>query len=275
MALFSLRSLLGLALSVGLVACGSSSSSDSSASPGAEKFANELAGIVCAADAKCCTAQGDTQDPATCRQLLAKVELQRGELFDPDVADQCLKALDGYTCDGDYPTACLQVFYGKTPVGQPCKFGTDCARPDGAMTNCVMDDLDHWTCKLIETAAAGDPCGVSSVTPTDMHLCADGLSCSGTCQAELPVGSDCQGAVCQDGSSCEWDASASANRCTAYQAVGEDCSSRACVDSAYCGTDKLCHAKKNVGEACAADQECLDICHPTTHLCAANDFYCW
>jgi hypothetical protein len=266
--------LASLAASVALVACGSSTTEDPADSP-AQRFANELASITCAAASKCCGAQGETQDEAKCRTLTAKVELSRGERFDAAIAAKCLSELDGYTCDGDYPADCLQVFYGTTPVGQPCKYQSDCARPDGAMTECVMDaDIDHWSCKLVVTSQVGEACGMPSVTPTEIRFCADDLSCGSTCEARIPVGGDCKGALCAHGASCEWDSTASANLCTAYRAVGEDCSDRACVESAWCGADKLCHPKKAAGDACESDAECLEICHPTSHRCTAQDFYC-
>lgn len=230
-----------------LPACGSSSDSDAGTDSPARAFASELARVTCAAEAACCSAQGDTQDEGSCRRITEKVELGRGELFDAAKAEQCLSALASYTCDGDYPSVCMQVFYGKVPLGEPCEFGTDCARPGGALTDCVMDgDFDHWSCKLVVTSGPGEPCGMATVTQTELRVCAEGLSCGDTCQPKAPVG----------------------------VALGADCSAEACVESAWCGPEGTCQAKKKAGDACQSDAECLEICHPAKKRCAGADFYC-
>ena len=205
-----------LVLWAAMPACSSSSSEEGAGSP-AEQFADELARLTCAAEALCCTAQGETQDEGNCRRLTAKVELMRGELFDAAVAEQCLSALATYTCDGVYPSVCLEVFYGKVPVGDPCEFGTDCARPGGAKTGCVMDgDIDHWSCKLLVTAGSGEPCGMATVTQTEMRACAEGLECSGTCEAKEPVAAKKKaGETCVNEEECAEICHPETHRCTA------------------------------------------------------------
>lgn len=261
-----------LLVSTALAAC-SSDPADDDLTP--QSFAQQVARIKCAANAACCSAEMQTPHTDQCVNVVEKFELGRGEVFDAVAARRCLDELGAYTCDGEYPDVCFDVLTGTIPVGDKCDVSGDCARAGGSDAVCLQEwGADYGTCRRVVRSKEGGPC--ESSTATEMFECEEGQTCiNQTCAPRLPAGAECFGFGCEEGSDCKYDGAAQTFLCVPYARAGEGCAERECLESAWCGPDQVCHAKLGAGDACQSDEECLDVCHPTTKRCTDGNFYCW
>jgi hypothetical protein len=193
--------------------------------PTADSIGQQLGDAFCGAMSRCCQAQGAPLSEAfvsACKTESAISVLDANVfmpdlVFNPDIAQQCLKAAANADCQNtnQVGTACRLVFSGHAVIGSACSVDRDCAQAPDAHALC-----ESGTCvaaKLFQPAGATCP-----------H--ADRLEC--------------------DVANWDW---CNAGVCARPVAAGGACGSYGvCAQSSYCSSipPEMCMPRKSVGAAC-------------------------
>lgn len=233
--------LLGL---VAFAACGGSSEDDggTSAPPvPKEELAESSGEALCTDLGACCSAAGHAYDVAACKQTMRDVvegfligpAESEGAEYDAQAAGDCLAWMQSSakSCSfGDAPEACDRIYVGVKQPGIACESDIGCAPVAGADVQCEGE------CIATPRGKAGDAC---SGTCTDHG---DGESCSGS-------SGQTGDARCwtNDGVFCDQDGT-----CQALLPLGSECDFEGCVDTAYCSNGS-CIPRLGAGEVCAGD----------------------
>ncbi len=244
----------------------------------AEVFIGQLkTGDRCTLDAECgggqCLVDGSC--PGTCGPLFKENEACSGSnrceagltcMLGSDQLGVCTKqAAAGASCSSSIPCTSFYV----------CS-GLDSADPQ-ATGSCEPREM-------IYSGALHDACSLG----TDA-LCDVGLSCVlaeqgreivGSCEEQVAAGAACQYAIpdqCPQGQYCriaDTEAMPLVGTCTSSPKLGEECAyarllTAPCAPEQHCSaTTKKCEPSYYLGEACAADEDCLSY-HCVEQKCVA------
>lgn len=259
-----------LGMSLVVLACGSTSSSDAGSASG-------FVSSYCQAFTPCCQKAGKPTDGASCRAFIGA--FTASETYDPVAGQQCLDAVHAASSQPDFCTnssssldssACANVFKstsgGTKAPGDTCSQDSECAPSTEGKVTCAT----HFEtgggqtrkCQLSIVGKEGDaPCiGTKNGNVT---------SYSSSSNATPPD----RGYVCDvaNGIACD----STTNECTHIGAVGEDCSTNAlygCVATAYCDSaSKKCVARLPEGADCSSFLPCTTdtYCDSTSKTCTA------
>jgi hypothetical protein len=189
--------------------------------------------------------------------------------FDGKLAQECIDALDGSSCDPStqdnrvQPQACKDAVKGNRHAGDVCYFNGQCSSNSCTIptTSCGMACC-AGTCDPDPPApvAVGQPC-------SGTIKCVDGAFCdmTGTCAALVAIGGTCAGDnQCAYGSVCAGAPLA----CAATPKAGDACLMHGAVQTCIV-----------LGLACDATQHCVGMldkgatCDPTHNACKQG-LYC-
>ncbi|HEY1812066.1 MAG TPA: hypothetical protein VGG74_06895 [Kofleriaceae bacterium] len=249
---------------VGIVALGCT---HSGASISPADYAADAANALCDYEVRCglfadqasCVAYGQTMVDPTFEMLVASGKVT----FDGSVAQECLDAIVGTSCDQTQmtarilPDACSHYLVGTVAMGSACEQNAECQSGACAIGDC-QQACCTGTCAAVQApAGSGDPC----IT----RPCEPDLTCStntGTCAA-LGGMSD----ACALPTDCDFGLGCAGGECQPLPAVGQPCLDGQCADvGAVCNEAGTCVMVGLPGAACATDADCSQFaeCNGTT-----------
>jgi len=193
---------------------------------------DKLAQTFCAAEARCCQAQGAPLSPTNmqlCDELAPAVFIDPAPPpFHAGIGAACLRAAQDFQCldRTSIDTLCRSVFQDLPGPGFDCASDADCAAPSGGYAACTSGGCRGFF------APEGAPCAGNA------YSCAEGLTCvgaaafvTGTCRKQSSAGGSCQYSYdCVYGTDCDF----SAKVCAPWVKVGEPCGNVRCELGTYC-----------------------------------------
>ncbi len=209
-------------------------------------------GQPCSLSAQCASGYCDLSNacPGTCAPTKASGE----ECSSNEECDLGLICTDSDTC-GQPPA--------KKNQGDACEYDDECKYG----LYCLINDFQNNTGTCQPWLGEGDDCENDQ---TEM-VCGPGLACSsetGTCQTVTVVG---EGQACDETHECNISqrlVCGPQETCIKLPAEGEACFYGYCWTGYICGEDDVCHATKEIGEACTAHDECTTgQCDMQNHVC--------
>ena len=288
-----------LALLAGLVGCGA----DNRGPLTVDQLASAETSAYCDILVRCHL----VDDYATCRTLdlgpsvdpSVVAAVHAGTvLFNADKARACVTGIESWTCDRTVafksrwtPPECSEIFGGTIGAMGTCAIGAECASQVCNLTTCPTTCC-QGTCigaappvhpRLGDPCAGASSCANSYCDPNFLTClallpvgaacmtttqCAEGLTCSGTCQESLALGAACSG-LCGDlGAYC----SPTTSTCVAVGLSGAHCTTTAQCSALYtCNGTGTCALRPRLGDACTGTSSCIDhsFCDATTTVCAS------
>ncbi len=248
----------------------------------------QLAAVLCAGVAPCCSAANVPYDAASCEtvatgqasQLLPQSS-SPNHRYDPAGGGCCLSAIAQelaicQSFDAVVELACRAVTVGTLPAGSACT-GSECAPPGYCKldpNNLGMGTCSHDGGSNLPHGKAGDACISSCTLNNGETLCAPG--------PVVPNGSSCYQ---MDGLYCSADRQA----CVRFGQLGDACSFGTCAVGEFCTSGAVCAVQTDSGpctdggsDACTANAYCDgSVCRSpkkpagaaclVTAECASND----
>jgi len=172
-------------------------------------------------------------------------------------------------------TGCGWVGPSAPPLPEVCQGLTVGTLEQGARCRSSLECRDGLRCRGLGPTQAG-VCDAPGAPTTACDLGADPLAvyllqdsgrhpeCAGACVRRACIAAVGVGEACTFGGQCGPGAHCAAGRCAPGRSApdGEACTVGACAPGSVCH-DATCVRRKQEGERCAADEECLGAClHP-------------